>query len=37
MQEHNWHAFTSVDKADLGVENRNPTSRMIVFGTNRHG
>jgi hypothetical protein len=37
MQEHNGHAFTGVDKADLGVENRNTTSRMIVFGTNRHG
>jgi hypothetical protein len=37
MQEHNWHAFTSVDKADLGVEHGNTTSRMIVFRTNRHG
>ena len=37
MQEHNWQAFTNVDKADLGVEHGNPTSRMIVFGTNRHG
>ena len=37
MQEHNGDAFTGVDKADPGVENGNPTSRMIVFGTNRHG
>ena len=37
MQEHNWQAVTSVDKADLGVENGNTTSRMIVFRTNRHG
>jgi hypothetical protein len=37
MQEHNGHAFTSVDKGDPGVEHGNTTSRMIVFGTNRHG
>ena len=36
MQEHNGHAFTGVDKADLGVENGHTTSRMIVFRTNRH-
>ena len=36
MQEHNGRAFSSVDKADLGVENGRTTSRMMVFGTNRH-
>ncbi len=37
MQQHNGHAFTSVDKADLGVEHGNTNPRMIVIRTNRHG